>query len=52
MYICELEKANNFLKMQVCQGFEFLHINDHMKLAFVDKINSIENKVYFNKKLA
>ena len=52
MYISELEKANNYLKMQVCQAFEFMHINDHMKLAFVDKINLIENKNYFNKKLS
>jgi hypothetical protein len=39
MYISELEKANNYLKMQVCQGFELLHINDRMKLTFVERIN-------------
>lgn len=52
MYIAEIEKANNYLKMQVCQGYEQLNINDKMKFKFVDKINHIENKPYFHRKLS
>lgn len=51
MYISEIEKANNFLKLQVCQGFETLHINDKVKHEFVDKVNNLENKPYFHRKL-
>ncbi len=38
MYIVEIEKANNFLKLQVCQEFESLHISDKIRHDFVDKI--------------
>ena len=52
MYIVEIEKANNFLKLQVCQEFESLHISDKIRHDFVDKIQSLENKPYFHRKLA
>lgn len=51
MYIGEIEKANNFLKLQVCQCFEAMHVNDKVKFEFVDKINNMENKPYFHRKL-
>jgi hypothetical protein len=52
MYIQEIEKANNFLKLQVCQGFESLHVNDKIKYEFVEKIQNLENKPYFHRKLS
>mgnify|MGYP000856570868 FL=1 len=52
MYIGEIEKANNFLKLHVCQKFESLHINDKAKQEFVEKIQNLENKPYFHRKLA
>lgn len=52
MYITEIEKANNYLKLQVCQGFEQLHISDKIKHEFVEKIHNLENKPYFHRKLA
>ena len=35
----------------MCQGFETLHINDKVKFEFVEKINTLENKPYFHRKL-
>ena len=52
MYIAEIEKANNYLKLQVCQGFEQLHFSDKIKHEFVEKIHNLENKPYFHRKLA
>lgn len=51
MYIDEIEKANNYLKMLVCQGYELLHISDKMKEDFIGKLNNSENRQYFHKKL-
>jgi hypothetical protein len=51
MYISEIEKANNFLKLLVCQKFESLHINDKAKQEFIEKIQNLENKPYFHRKL-
>ena len=50
IYIGEIEKANNYLKMLVCQGYERLHTSERFKQEFIAKINHIENRVYFQKK--
>lgn len=49
-YISEIERANNLLKMWVCQGYEGLHTSDRIKEDFISKINHIENRIYFQKK--
>lgn len=52
MYIGEIEKANNYLKMLSCQMFEEMHISDRVKDEFINKVTHVENRPYFYKKLA
>ena len=52
MYIGEICSANNYLKQQVCRSFAELHISDKVKYDFVDRVSSLENKPYFQKKLS
>jgi len=47
VYIEEIEKANNYLKMVVCQGYENLNTSDRLKDDFIAKVDHIENRVYF-----
>jgi len=50
VYIGEIEKANNYLKMLVCQRYEQLHTSERFKEELIAKINHIENRAYFAKK--
>ena len=50
VYIGEIEKANNYLKMVVCQQYEKLHTSERFKEELIAKINHIENRNYFQKK--
>jgi type VI protein secretion system component Hcp len=51
VYIAEIEKANNYLKMVVCQQYERLHTSERFKDELISKINHIENRGYFMKKI-
>lgn len=51
VYITEIEKANNYLKMVVCQQYERLHTSERFKEELIAKINHIENRGYFMKKI-
>lgn len=50
VYITEIEKANDYLKMMVCRSFDSLHTSDAIKEEFIAKINHIENRHYFHRK--
>lgn len=50
MYISEIEKANNYLKMVVCQQYEKLHTSERFKEELIAKINHMENRNYFMRK--
>ena len=50
VYISEIEKANDYLKLMVQQSFDSLHASDSIKEEFIAKINHIENRSYFHRK--
>lgn len=50
IYISEIEKANDYLKIMVCQSFDKLDASDSIKEEFISKINHIENRHYFHRK--
>lgn len=50
IYIGEIERANDYLKMMVYQAFESLNASDSIKDEFIAKINHIENRQYFHRK--
>lgn len=48
MYIGEIEKANNYLKMVVCQAYTEIGLGNSPQMEdFIKQINFIENRVYF-----
>lgn len=51
MYIGEIEKANNYLKMVVCQAYTEIGLGNSPQMEdFIKQINFIENRVYFQKR--
>ena len=52
MYVGEICSANNYLKQQVCRAFAELHISDKVKFDFIERVSTLENKPYFQKKLS